>query len=301
MKKKCVDLSAWNEPKGGGYSTLFREGVECAILKAIRKDLNPDKRFELHLKGCKEAGINVLGTYHYTYATTVQYARRCAKKWIRIVNGRCKKFYLDWEDKSLPTDHNAVLIILAYAEEITKAGYEFYIYTGQYLYNTVLKKYASEIPYDFWIARYYAGYELFNPGDEPKEKYRPVISNGLAGWQYTSSFNTVGFVGRLDMSEWYREHAFAEEKPISPMFNPYTVPNRVVKLGTMGNDANWILWCLWRFGLLLDEKGTPDFTRINGMIEEKDVELLKIAQERLGLVVDGKAGPKTINVFLKYC
>ncbi len=72
--------------------------------------------------------------------------------------------------------------------------------------------------------------------------------------------------------------------------NPYTEPTVNVKRGTTGGGAKWVQWCLWRFGLL-EQSG------IDGVIGIKSEAAIKIAQGRLGLVVDGIVGKNTREKF----
>lgn len=72
--------------------------------------------------------------------------------------------------------------------------------------------------------------------------------------------------------------------------NPYTEPTVNVKRGTTGGGAKWVQWCLWRFGLL-EQSG------IDGVIGIKSEAAIKIAQERLGAVVDGIVGKNTREKF----
>ena len=72
--------------------------------------------------------------------------------------------------------------------------------------------------------------------------------------------------------------------------NPYTEPTVNVKRGTTGGGAKWVQWCLWRFGLL-EQSG------IDGVIGIKSEAAIKIAQERLGVVVDGIVGKNTREKF----
>lgn len=304
-----LDLSCYNPSNKSekiDYPKVKADGVEYVILKAININLNPDRRFEEHIAGCNAAGIKVLGTYHYTYANTEDYARTCARAWIKACGGRFKKFFLDYEDKEkLLKNAGAVKIIKAYEEEIVAAGHEFYIYTGLSWYQSYFKPYLNQLPYKFWIARYYAGYNKFKVSDEINSKYTPQIQSELVGWQYTSSGNVKGINGVVDMSIWYENlyKPTAEETAaaISPTFNPYTEPTANVKLGTTGNDANWVLWYLWRFGLLLDESGNPDSTRIDGMIEKDDLDAIRLAQKILGTNPDAIVGKITRRLFTAVC
>lgn len=308
---KVIDISCYNpadKSKKIDYAAVKKDGIEYVVAKAISKSGAPDRRFEEHLAGCAAAGITVFATYHYSYATSVQMARDMAKKWMKAVNGRVKLFCLDWEDSdTLPKDKRAVDIINAYAEEITKAGYQFAVYTGQYWYNAYLSKYANLLPYDFWIARYYAGYKTFTSKSDVNKSYVPSINRPLMGWQYTSSGNIHGIAGPVDVNIWYKdiEAPKPETKlPNETLFetNPYNVPTKTVKLGTTGNDANWVLWYLWRFGLLLDSTGKiPDSSRINGVIDAEDVEAIRRSQQILGTTADGMVGKITRGLYMKIC
>lgn len=307
---KVLDLSCYNPASKTSYADYLKvkhAGINYVILKAINKSLNSDRRFEEHVRGCNAAGVKILGTYHYTYATTVEKARTAAYAWLKAVNGRFSKFFLDYEDsETLPKDERAIEIINAYAEIIMKAGCEFYVYTGLSWYNSYFKKYLDKLPYRFWIARYYAGYKTFNVDDEVNEKYVPVIPSPLSGWQYTSSGNIPGLAGATDINIWYENDYVSgigvDERPAMPVdSNPYTIPSRLVQLGTTGNDANWVLWYLWRFGLLRDADGNPDETRINGMIEDRDIDAIKQSQTILGTTPDGKVGKITRGLYIKVC
>lgn len=294
---KGVDLSKWNVINS--YESMKEDGVEFAILKAINVSKAKDGRFETHVKGCTDAGIDILGTYHYSYANTVEKAKEAAKNWLSAVDGRFKRFYLDWEDATLPKTQKAIDIINAYNDVITAAGYEMDLYTGLCHYNSYLKRYAANIPCDVWMARYYAGYKNFYTEDNPDERYRPAVDR-LIGWQYTSSGVVDGAQDRLDMNVWY-ETVVKTATTITARFNPFTEPTHTVKLGTLGNDANWVLWYLWRFGMLLDSDGQPDSTRINGIIDRNAVEIIKTSQRALGAEADGKVGKITRRLYKLVC
>lgn len=55
MSKIVIDVSAYNGAINWGK--VKAAGVEGAILKVIRRDLNPDKRFEANWEGCEKAGM----------------------------------------------------------------------------------------------------------------------------------------------------------------------------------------------------------------------------------------------------
>ena len=83
--------------------------------------------------------------------------------------------------------------------------------------------------------------------------------------------------------------------------NPYIEPKQNVRLGTMGNDANWVLWYLYLFGFVLDKNGVPDANKINGIITAENVEMIKKSQMILGTTPDGIVGKITRGLYKKVC
>ncbi|MCH5256457.1 MAG: SH3 domain-containing protein [Lachnospiraceae bacterium] len=202
MSEKLIDVSSyqgdinWNHVKSCG--------VDYAILKVIRKDLNPDTKFEQNWTGCQSANVTVSGVYNYSYATTVAKAKTDAQKVLTVLNGRKCTVWLDVEDK-VQQGIGPLLkdIINAYMDVIVSAGYDFGVYTGMSFYNSYLKPYASQIKCNkFWIARYYNGYNTMALSTQPNEKYNPKTSIGrdIYGWQYTSSGVVSGISGNVDIN-----------------------------------------------------------------------------------------------------
>lgn len=203
---KCVDVSSYQ--KDIDWNLVKSSGINHAILKAIRKDLNPDNKFEQNWNGCKSAGIIVSGVYNYSYATTVAKAKADAQKVLSILNGRKCTVWLDLEDKC--QQGLGILlkdIINAYRDVIVSAGYDFGIYTGPSFYNPYIKPYISQIKCDrWWLARYYNGYNKMPVSINPNEQYNPKIMTGMSdiyAWQYTSSGQVSGIDGGVDLSVVY--------------------------------------------------------------------------------------------------
>lgn len=178
------------------WKKVKKTDVEFAILKVIRKDLNPDKQFENNWKGCTEAGMHIHGVYNYSYATTLAKAVKDAKKVLEILNGRKVRVYLDVEDDCQKKLGSYLIdIINAYSDVITGAGLEFGVYTGLSFYNSHIKPYAG-LKCPLWIARY-----CVNDG-KLNESYKPDVP-GMVGWQFTSKAKVNGINGNVDMNIWY--------------------------------------------------------------------------------------------------
>lgn len=201
--QRGIDISGYQTNLD--YSQLKQNGVQFAILKIVRKDLNKDKGFDTHYAGCTTVGIPVTGVYNYSYATTVEKAKIDALKVIEYLAGRKLDVWLDVEDdcqKNLK--EKLPQIVNAYQSVIEKAGLKFGVYTGLSFYNSFFKPYIGEFnTNNFWIARYYKGYNLMLINENLDNKYKPVVSGNLIGWQYTSSGVITGSAGKLDFDIMY--------------------------------------------------------------------------------------------------
>lgn len=213
MMRKGIDVSGWNVVTD--YAAAAADNVEFAILKIIRKDLEPDKLFETHWAGFTAAGTPIPGVYNYTYATHEQKYRSDARRVVEVLAGRKAKVWLDVEDATL-RGLGVELIngIKAYAEVIQAAGLEFGVYTYVSFYNSYLKPYADMLPYSFWIARYPSSENMDNDIDPDLTKC-PEIGKKVEGWQYSSKGQVQGINGCVDLNVWYEdEKKEGEEKPM---------------------------------------------------------------------------------------
>jgi len=201
MELRGIDVSGYQ--KEINWRKVAESDVDFAILKIVRKDMMPDKKFEENWSGATEAGIPIQGVYNYSYAKTVDKFISDAKRVVKILNGRKAMVWLDIEDQSLlPINYTIIFGIQEYQKVISKAGLAFGIYTGLSFYNSYLSKYKDELPYPFWIARYpfVARVSVTTSLDE---RLRPIISHDLYGWQYTSKGRILGINGDVDLNELY--------------------------------------------------------------------------------------------------
>ena len=287
MSKRVIDVSSYQGKVD--WVKVKATGIQGAILKIIRKDLNPDKQFENNWAGCESAGMPIVGVYNYSYATTVSKAKSDAQKVIDTLAGRTAKVWMDVEDSTLKDLGQTLIdIILAYQAVIQAAGLEFGVYTGLSFYNDYIKPYASQIDCNFWIARY-PSTSRKNVGDTPQADKQPLVSHVLEGWQWASTGRVDGISGNVDFNEWYG----AIPEPEANGYNPHTIPERLLKLthpNMRGDDVAWVQWHLHRLGFL------PDESEIDGIYGPKTEDAVKAAQEHYGIIVDGIVGANTIYV-----
>lgn len=215
MMRKGIDVSGWNVV--ADYNAAAADNVEFAILKVIRKDLDPDKLFETHWAGFRAAGVPIKGVYNYTYATYVEKFRSDAMRVVEVLAGRKAKVYLDAEDKVL-RGLGMVLIegIRAYAEVIEAAGLQFGIYTYESFYNSYLKPYEDMLPYSLWIAKYPSSENMDNDID-PNMTRCPDVGREVEGWQYSSKGIVRGINGNVDLNVWYEDEEGEEVEMIKPV------------------------------------------------------------------------------------
>ena len=297
---KIIDVSKWNSLD---YSAVKKSGVDGAIVKVINQSNKANGLFHTHIGGFAAAGIPVVGGYTYSYANTVAKAKKAAAAFVDIgVPKGIKTMWLDLEDSSIKGLGAKIIdIINAYRNAAEKAKMNFGIYTGPSYYNPCIKPYQKEIAdIPIWWARYPLIKEYSLADEPPDKKYLPA-SIQVCGWQYTSMCKINGNEGYVDLSVWYQKETVQNTAEISAEQNPFAEPKRDISYGTRGNDVRWVQWYCWRFGCLLDSKGQPDSSEIDGIFGGKTLAAVKEAQRRLGMPQTGVVKTADRAVWKKLC
>ena len=287
MSKKVIDVSSYQGVIN--WNLVKQSGIDGAIIKIMRKDLNKDKMFELNYKSACAAGVDVIGVYNYSYATAVAKAKADAKKVIELLDGRKTTVWLDVEDKCQQGLGNVLLsIIQAYRSIIESAGCDFGVYTGLSFYNSYIKQYGG-LDCKLWIARYGTNDGKYNV------KYQPVVSGNVVGWQYTSNGSAKGVKGKVDLSVFY-DKVFKIEIP-SEHKNNYPEPKRLLKKTIpcqKGKDVMWLQHELIHHGCLAktNKKGKSN---IDGILGNDTANAIGKFQRKVGITVDNKCGLVTIR------
>lgn len=217
---KAIDVSSYQGVID--WAKVKQSGINYAVLKIIRKDLNLDAQFNNNYINSGKNGVKVIGVYNYSYATTTEKALIDSNKVVNYLGQynvpKDVIVWLDVEDECQKGLGNLLIdIINVYANIVISSGYKFGIYTGQNFYNTYLKSYSSLFTCPFWIAKY--------------STIKPTINNELYAWQYTSSGNVSGIVGKVDMNEVYGIKVEAKESVKMPNYAKTVIDIALAEVG----------------------------------------------------------------------
>ena len=174
-----IDVSKWNGDVN--WKQVRDQGVQFAMIRCSSDQGNKDSKFEQNYAGAKAQGLRV-GVYHYSYATTVEEARKEAQFVIKTLNDRNLDLPVafDIEDPGAHyplTKSQATAVTKAFCEEIKKAGYVPMIYSMQSFFTTHLD-YSQLSSYKMWVARWKAD--------------SPGVSFPVDMWQFSSQGNVPG-------------------------------------------------------------------------------------------------------------
>lgn len=309
MRVKGIDVSSYQGVIDWGK--VATSGTEFAVLKVIRKDMQPDKCFEENYAGCTEAGVPVQGVYNYSYATTVEKARSDAKRVLEVLAGRKPMVWLDVEDNCQKGLGMVLIdIINEYGAVIKSAGLEFGVYTGLDFYNNYIKPCADKLQHPFWIARYPLG-EVMSIGRDPADDKRPAITHDLWGWQYSSNGVIRGIAGSVDLNELYVAvetgnvmpepeatlHKVGENVTVSSYYASATAP---VEKAIIKNASGTIMrikagthnpYCFGRNGVAIGwcNDGDIRLAEASGEVPEKEPEKAKVHVVKSGNTLSGIA------------
>lgn len=306
--KKIIDVSAYNGAID--WKKVKKYGCGGAIIKIIRKDLSKDKKFETNYKKCEELGIP-WGVYNYTYATTAEKAKSDMTFICDILDKINKKYFkygiwFDIEDTvQAKLSKDKIATIINAAQTVAEArGYKFGVYTGKAYFAEHIDKSKVKCK-NWWIARYYKGYNSMAFSATPNKAYKPTNVSDLMAWQYTSSGTFPVTVstdngGKFDLNILYHEFAetaqtdentkkvkYTGDFPELPSRGYYAFLDGITVLKDAKNEIKKIQNFLnWAFDAKLV---------IDGKYGEKTEDAVRIFQSHCNLKIDGKFGTKSLK------
>lgn len=222
---KIIDVSKWQGAIN--FKKVKSAGIDGVVIRAGYGKGNNDPKFKDYIEGAIAAGIEYIGIYWFSYAYTVDMARREAQYCNDVISGYKNHInlpvFFDWEydsmnyahkvgvypKKTLITDMN-----IAFCQRIKELGYEpgYYLnldYSRNYIDVSRLTEFKK------WFA-YYSSTKQTN----------------CYLWQYTSSGKVSGISGNVDMNELIGK---VEDQPKDKKTNA-EIAHEVLE-GKWGNDA----------------------------------------------------------------
>jgi len=221
VDRECygIDVSQWQG--NVNWAEVKASGIDYVILRAGYGKFasQVDTKFYENVKAAQEVGLDC-GIYWYSYAVTVEDARREAEVCCEIIKDYDYKYpvYFDIEDPSQQylTTAQTSAIIETFCQTIAEKGYYPGIYSYASFLNTKVYREVLE-KYDVWVAH-------FNVA-------APSYSGTYGMWQYSSTGTVAGIKGDVDLDHCYKNYPYI----ISP--ETYTGPGGVSTTTTTTTTA----------------------------------------------------------------
>ena len=253
---KIIDVSEhqgkinWNKVKASG--------INAVIIRAGYGKGNVDERFIENIEAAINADIISIGVYWFSYAYTVDMAKREAQYCNDLIKPYKDKLnlgvYFDWEYDSM----NYAKKRGVYPNKIKELGYKagYYLnldYQQNFIDVSRLKEFYK------WFARYVS--------TEQRDCYI---------WQYSANGSVDGISGPVDMNELIGK-SIEHNNVNNSNKEEYNMP--LIKRGSSGKAVK-----IWQIIV---------GTTVDGIFGTNTEESTKRFQERNNLVVDGIVGPIT--------
>lgn len=211
---KGIDVS-----KHQGNIDWSKVHVDFAILRAgYGKELSQkDEQFENNYAGCKKNNIPC-GVYWYSYATSVEEAKKEAKVCLEVIKGKTFEFpiFFDLEEKrQFDLGKKACSeMVQAFCDTLENAGY----YAGLYCSTYYLTNFVTEAVrnrYAIWVAQY---------------NDKCTYSGQYGIWQKSSEGKINGINGNVDIDECYIDYESIIKKKGLNGFSSDTSDDKVNKI-----------------------------------------------------------------------
>lgn len=245
IEKKGIDVSKWQGDIDWGK--VKSDGIDFAMIRLGygSSDGNScviDPYFAANVTNATKAGIDV-GCYFYSYALSVEGARREAQYVTRVLsNYQGKISYpvaLDIEDNSqIGLGRNTLTdMVIAFGDVIEDAGYWCSVYCNMnwirnYLDDSRLQR------FDHWIAQW---------GSECTYSNKDIV--GM--WQTSSDGSVNGISGRVDTNIAYKDYPTLMRKNSRNGFtseDPYPQPESAPVKKTLDQIADEVIAGKWGNG-----------------------------------------------------
>ncbi len=233
IKAYGIDVSQWQADIN--WEAVKEYGVEFAIIR-LGYSGGEDPKFEENYKAARAAGIKV-GSYIYSYATSVKEAKEDAQQALKAIKGKTFEYpiYFDIEDKTQLGLSNELRteMCVTFMSMLISEGYKSGVYASQDWFDNRLDHEKIAEVGSTWLAKW----PTSDQADEDHSDYHL--------WQFRSDGNIGGIHGNVDVNVDYGEsetYIYTGEA-IKPKFNVYSEDGALLKEGvdytaTYSNNKN---------------------------------------------------------------
>lgn len=230
--QKAIDVSKWNGDID--YTGVKSIGINNVIIQCGygMESNQKDPYFDKNYRKAKENKMRV-GVYHYSYAKSVNEARKEAKLCLKWIKGKSLDLpvYIDIEEENLTYLGRATLtnIAIEFCKVIEKAGYTAGVYANANWFKNYLNYKEIKKKYSIWLAQY-----------SDKKDFDCDI------WQYTSQGKIRKNASNFDMNYIYnnpviyvttKKKAGLYKHPYKDYFGKTSLIEKYIKKGT---KLKWI-------------------------------------------------------------
>lgn len=183
-----------------------------------------DSKFEENYKNAKAVGIPV-GAYHYSYAKTVEDAKKEAQVFLSWIAGKQFEYpvVFDIEDASQANLGKQLIsdIIRAFCSAVESAGYYVSVYANK---DWLLNRIDDDVKkkYDTWLAEW---------------REEPTYAGNFGIHQYTSKGSVSGITGNVDMNKSTKDYPGIIKKNGLNGFNKTNNANQNTSQGDTGETT----------------------------------------------------------------
>ena len=190
-----IDVSVWQGDIN--FKKVKEAGAEFVMIRIgfghdSKNNIVMDSKFKNNIKNAKEEGL-LVGIYFYSYAKTIDEAKKQASWIIQELNGINLDLPItfDWESWTYFDDYQLNFLDInniakAFMDECIKAGYDSMLYSSLNYLNKVwnLKEYKT------WLAHY---------------TKKTTYENDYLIWQSSSTGSINGINGAVDLDVLYKK------------------------------------------------------------------------------------------------
>ena len=231
MNFKGIDVSKWQGKID--WNKVKNAGIDFAIIREGYGKKDPtqiDKKFRENYESAKAVGIPV-GVYHYSYADSVEDAKREAEFCLENIRDMKLEYPVcfDIEDREMLklSNRQRTDIVKVFCDEIEKNGYYAMFYCNLNWLNNYLYKDDLLPKYDLWLAQW----NIESP------------SENCGIWQCSSTGIIDGISGNVDLNISYKEYfSIVKNKGLNGFDKSGSSPNATYFIYTVKKgDTLWAI------------------------------------------------------------